>query len=282
VYKQNTPEWLEMRKNKIGASDAPIIMNQSPYKTPHQLWQEKLDLVSTPKSTVAMDRGVSLEESARHEFEKMTGLKTQPKVVFHPHINYMMASLDAVDPQGKNIAEIKCPGKEDHALAQAGKIPGKYYPQLQHQLEVSELEMAYYFSFDGSQGVIVKVFRNDKYIDTLLKKEKEFWEKLQTFEAPELTERDYELKEDLSWTRAACLLRHARSELVAAQEKEMEARARLIELSNDRNCMGDGVKLTKVITQGRIDYKAINELKDLNLEIYRKKPTESWRITTSQ
>jgi predicted phage-related endonuclease len=41
---QQTPEWLEFRKNKIGASDAPIIMETSPWKTPYQLWLEKLSL----------------------------------------------------------------------------------------------------------------------------------------------------------------------------------------------------------------------------------------------
>ncbi len=41
---QHSNEWLELRKNKIGASDAPIIMKVSPWKTPYRLWEEKLGL----------------------------------------------------------------------------------------------------------------------------------------------------------------------------------------------------------------------------------------------
>lgn len=38
---QNTQEWEKFRLQKIGASDAPIIMGVSPWKTPFQLWLEK-------------------------------------------------------------------------------------------------------------------------------------------------------------------------------------------------------------------------------------------------
>ena len=38
---QNTPEWLEFRRKKIGASDAPIILEVSTWKTPYQLWLVK-------------------------------------------------------------------------------------------------------------------------------------------------------------------------------------------------------------------------------------------------
>ena len=38
---QQSPEWFEWRKTGITASDMPIIMGVSPYKTPWQLWAEK-------------------------------------------------------------------------------------------------------------------------------------------------------------------------------------------------------------------------------------------------
>src|SRR5271170_7079883 len=140
---QNTPEWEEMRKTKVGASDAPVIMEVSPYKTPYQLWQEKLSL-ATSKQNYAMQRGHEMEPMARAAFEELTGLMVTPMVKFHPLHAWMMASLDGVDVSGQNIAEIKCAGKEDHEIALSGQIPEKYFPQLQHQLEVCQLEMAYY------------------------------------------------------------------------------------------------------------------------------------------
>ena len=155
MYNQNTPEWEEMRKNKIGGSDAPVIMEVSPYKTPYELWEEKLDLRPSATPTYNMARGHILEDPARLEAEKMAGFLFFPQVKFHPTIPWMMASCDGIDPEEKHLVEIKSPGKEDHEIALSGQIPDKYFPQLQHQLEVCQLEMGYYFSFYEMKGVLV-------------------------------------------------------------------------------------------------------------------------------
>ena len=52
----------------------------------------------------------------------------------------MRASLDGIS-MDQEILEIKCPYKpnrldSDHQKTKEGKIPEKYWPQLQHQLEV--------------------------------------------------------------------------------------------------------------------------------------------------
>jgi putative phage-type endonuclease len=183
---QNTPFWLEWRRSKIGASDAPIIMQISPWTTPLQLWEQKLGLVEQKAMNFAMKRGHDLEDQARREFEKMTGLIVFPEVVQHPKIDYMVASFDGIDLFGKNIVEIKCPGKKDYQCALDGKIPEKYYPQLQHQIEVSGLEKSYYFSFNGLEGKVLEIYRDDKYIEELLRKESEFWDCVQNFREPRI------------------------------------------------------------------------------------------------
>jgi len=53
----------------------------------------------------------------------------------------------------------------------------------------------------------------------------------------------------------------------------------LIEMAQGSNCRGGGIKLSKVVSKGTIDYKAIPELAGVDLEKYRKKPTECWKIT---
>jgi putative phage-type endonuclease len=184
MIRQNTPEWKELRKTKIGASDAAPILGISPYKTAYRLWQEKLGLVQENFPNYAMQRGVQLEEEARLQLESITGLFFLPVVRFHDSIEWMIASLDGIDAEGKFIAEIKCPNRKDHIMAQEGKIPDKYYPQLQHQLEVCQLDVNYYFSFDGKEGALVKVFRDDVFIQKMLQRENEFWECLQEFRAP--------------------------------------------------------------------------------------------------
>jgi putative phage-type endonuclease len=277
---QNTPEWLEMRKKYLGGSDAPIIMKESPWTTPFQLWQEKLDLIPPKEETFPMLQGKRKENPALVELEKITGYLFFPQVVFHPQIKWMMASLDAVDPENKIIAEIKCPGKEDHAKAQSGNVPEKYFPQLQHQMEVCQLETAYYFSFHVTGNVLLKITRNDEYIKNMLKAEEQFYECLQTLEPPELIERDYEQRSDPQWLSVASQWRSLNDALKTMEKQEKALKDQLIKIAHQKNCMGAGIKLSRYFRKGNIEYTAIPELQNVELEQYRKKPSECYRISS--
>ena len=171
---QNSDEWLQLRRTKIGASDAPIIMGVSPWKTPFQLFVEKTMGETTPMNS-SMKRGRDLEYKARLEFEKAIGIPVEPQVKFHPEFDWMMASLDGESLDGEIIVEIKCPNKKDHATAMDGRIPEKYFPQMQHQMCVCGLKQAYYFSFDGTKGCSVLVKRDDAYIKELIDEELKFY-----------------------------------------------------------------------------------------------------------
>ena len=167
-------EWLEMRRTKIGASDAAIILEISPWKTPYQLWKEKV-FGSDEVFNGAMRRGMEMEPQAREAFENLTGLCVMPKVLIHPVRNWQMASLDGITFDGDVIVELKCPNKKVHAMAKEGKLPDYYMAQVQHQMSVAEVDMAYYFSFNGIDGALVEVKRDRSFLDKLLEKEFDFW-----------------------------------------------------------------------------------------------------------
>ncbi len=234
---QNTPEWIEMRKNKLGASDAPVVMKVSPYKTPYQLWQEKLSLVKPQEETYPQAEGKRKEPIAKAALEDKLGMPLFPSVKLHNQRSWMMASIDAMSFDQRTIAEIKCPGKVDHESALSGQVPEKYFPQLQHQMEVCEVEQNYYFSFDGNQGVLLKVQRDDKYIKQLLIEEEKFWECMNTFEPPELIDRDYVTREDERWNRLANRLKDLRE----LQSEEEQIKAELISLAAGQNSLGRGI-----------------------------------------
>ncbi len=275
---QQTDEWLNIRKNKVGASDAPVIMDVSPWKTPYQLWEEKVGLRQGNKATDAMKRGISLEEKARESFSKKMNLIMKPDVVFHRQHDWMMASLDGIDDKRENIVEIKCAGREDHNLAIEGQVPKKYYPQLQHQMEVTGLNMAYYYSFDGNDGVVLEVSRDENYITAMVDAEKEFWNGMQDFIPPKMTSRDYVEHDDSEWVSYATELLAIRKESNNLWKREEVLKEKLIELAADRNCKGSGIKVIKMVSKGHIDYASIPYLQGKNLDKYRKKPTISWRI----
>lgn len=276
---QQTEEWLEFRKNKIGASDASVIMETSPWKTPYQLWCEKMGLNPDLKATSAMKRGVELEDQARLMFSLDTGISVSPKVIVHPTYNWMMASMDGVSDDNKQAVEIKCPGQEDHAKALQGVAPEKYVAQLQHQLEVLGLDELYYYSFDGEYGVALKVYRDDRFIKKMLKKEEEFYECMQSFTAPKFTNRDYNERSDDLWLAASLRWKSAVAQQKALEFQEKELRESLICMSNGQNTKGGGVSVSKILRKGNVDYAKVPELNGVDLEQYRKGSSEYWKIT---
>lgn len=275
---QNTEEWLRFRKDKVGASDAPIIMGVSPWKTPYGLWLEKLDLTHEQVKTDAMKRGTDMEITARMMFMLDTGIEVQPKVMLHPTIKFMMASFDGMDASNKNAVEIKCPGIVDHAKALDGIIPEKYFPQLQHQIEVCQLDMVYYYSFDGEKGAVIKVYRDDAYIKHMIKLEQEFHENLENVVPPALTEKDFVENSSHAFLEASMKWKTINEKLKELEKQEKDVRNTLISMCHNKNTKGGGLKIFPCVRKGNIDYGLVPVLNGLNLELYRKESTKYWRI----
>lgn len=273
---QNSAEWLEFRKDMVGASDAPIIMGVSPWITPYKLWEEKLGIKEPAPPTFDMRRGLEREEEARCAFEKETGLSVFPVVKVHPDYPWMMASLDGMDIEERHIVEIKCPG---HMIGLSDTVPDKYYPQVQHQLAVTGLDMAYYFTYTPYSTKLIEVKRDDEYIKKMIDKELEFYECLVNFTAPTLANRDYTEREDAEWLEMSAMYLDLQKSMKLLEDEETRMRGKLIALSGGANTMGGGVKLLKIARKGNIDYSAIPELKGVNLEEYRKPSSNMWKIT---
>lgn len=276
---QGTKDWLEFRKDKIGASDAPIIMGVSPYKTPYELWCEKVGLKDKQYVTEYMERGIRLECEARSYAIRKLETLFQPEVLIHPKFRWMIASMDGINMLERKALEIKCPGKEDHQMALDKVIPPKYFPQLQHQLEVTGLDMIYYLSFDGKEGCFIEVERDKNFIGKLLLKEQEFYQShIVEMIPPDMTDKDFVIRHDTEWENAAFEWQITNENLKFLEEKEKKLRNKLIELSGNKNTKGGGVCLSKVCRRGNINYNDIPELKRIDLEKYRKDSIESWRL----
>lgn len=280
---QNTEEWLEMRKTKVGASDAPIIMGVSPWKTPFQLWEEKLGLRSSSFQTPAMKRGHEMEEPARQWYMATTGNMVVPDVIFHQEKNWMMASLDGKGINCDMVIEIKNPGIKDHEVAMNGMIPEKYFPQLQHQLACSGLDLMHYVSFYNNQGFIVEVKRDDDYINNLYEKEEEFWWKVKNLVEPDKTDRDAVVRTDDDFLVVLEKWKKAKQYLDSWKEKEDLCRRDLIAVAgNDSYVKSNNVTIKRTISKGRVQYNEIPELVEIDLDKYRKDPVVTWRITNDK
>jgi len=272
---QGSAEWHALRKTKITATDASAIMGVNPWKTRLQLYNEKLSDDAPMPPNGRMQRGIDLEPIARSLFNLKTGWKMRPAVIVK---DFMMASLDGRDDSIGCIVEIKCPGDKDHQIALQGRVPEHYYPQLQHQIYVAGTQIAFYFSFDGIDGVIVRVNRDDEYIDRMIEEEKKFYECLINKTPPEDLGDGYTVRDDDLWEQCAGKWKAVNARLKELEKMEEDLRNQLVFLSGESNTKGGGISICQIARKGSVDYSKVPQLKGLNLEAYRKPTTSSWRI----
>lgn len=278
---QNTPEWHEFRRSRIGASDAPVILGVSPYKTPYQLYLDKVEGIEQVQNS-AMKRGQELEGEARKAFEDMYEMLYMDKVEVVPCVvqsdtyNWMIASLDGLDQSKGVLVEIKCPGPKDHQLAMEGKIPEHYIPQLQHQLFVTGLDSMFYFSYRNGDGhpVLLEYKRENGSMGKLIREEAKFMECIRSRMPPSLTDKDYEERFDLEFLEVAMKFAKVKEELDQKAQEEQLLKDRLIKLSNNKNCRGGRVKVAQCCRRGTVDYSKIEQLSGIDLEVYRKPATK--------
>lgn len=276
--KQNTPEWLEMRKNYLGASDAPVLMGFHKWRTPYKLWEEKLGLNNGSADNSAMAYGRKMEAPALEKYQELTGIEVGPDIVYHPTKKYMMASLDGLSEDQKCAVEIKNVCLEDHLVAKGGKVPDKYYPQVQHQMACLGLDQMHYFSMNKGDTALVEVKMCNDYIGKLYEVEENFWNKVINLEEPELVAEDF-AKRDAEWLKMAAELYDIKKSISSLKKKEIELSSVLKKLSKGKSSMSDNFYYRKSLSKGPINYKIIPELENVNTDKYRNPSQERWTLS---
>jgi len=279
---QGSDAWLAWRKTVITATDCPAIMGTSPWSTEYKCWQKKLGLIEEQKSNDAMERGKRLEPKARADFNRRYSYFMEPCVVESTDSDFLGASLDGLSDCQKYVLEIKCGGSKLHDLATKGEIPDYYKDQIQHQLIVTNAEKAFYYSYDGEQGICIEVFPDPDFKARYMEKARKFWKCVAFNEPPALQDSDYkDMSAEPQWKGFATEYRKLCEQIKNLEEVKESYRKELIKLSGDQNCSGDGLKVMKTTVRGRVDYDAIPELKDVDIDKYRKKSSTIWKITTN-
>ena len=276
---QGSPEWLTWRKSVITATDASCIMGNNPWTTPYKCWQRKLGLIEEVKSNEAMERGKRLEPEARAQFIDRYGIEMEPMVVESTEFEFLGASLDGISQLGNRLLEIKCGGSKLHDMASQGIIPDYYMDQIQHQLLVTSAEKCFYYSYDGKDGICIEVLPDPEFINRFLPKARAFWRGVAFFEPPALTQGDYKnMNDDLSWKEYANMYQEVDAAIKTLEDKKDYLRKKIIEICADESCQGNGLKVMKIVTKGRIAYDEIPEIKGIDLEKYRKSSSNSWKF----
>lgn len=268
-----TPEWLAARREFITATDMPVIMGVSKWKTLAQLCNEKIYGVES-KQNNAMKRGLDMEDEARRAFESEIGSFVFPK--FMTKDDWMAASLDGINE--KIAVEIKCSGEVDHHIALDGIVPKHYIPQLQWQMNVAELDDISYWSYrplDPHPHALIRVERNEEYITDMKVKGREVWEMIKRKKPPES---DFNFIDDAEFSDAEDRLALLLSMHNSNKDEIEYLRNILINKCNGKKSSGKYIRLCPIQSKGKIDYSSIPQLKEVDLESFRKPTTISWRV----
>lgn len=276
---QRSPEWYELRKRKVGASDANVIMGVSPFKTPYQLWLEKMDFAES-KETEAMRFGNDMEPLVRERFFKQTKIPVIPQVMFHMEHDWLMASLDGLSADGKTAVEIKCHRSpvDFEYVQETGQVPPKYYPQVQVQMEVVDVGSMFYMCFYQKDFILIEVERDQAYINEMIPKLKDFYDLMMEGVSPPLLDKDKELRTDDEFKSLEDEWITIQEQIEALKKREEFIRELLIEKTEGKNVQGEKVSIVKTFPKGRVDYSLIDELKQVDLNQYRKPSKEVWTI----
>jgi len=282
---QSTPEWLEYRSSRIGASSAPIIMGTSPYKTASVLMQEMLGLIEKPDMNGAMAWGHSKEESIRSHLEEELGELFQPKVVVHPEHEWMMASLDGLNFSEDTICELKTCNEKIFAEALDGRVVPHYYDQIQHQLACCPgIEICYYVCLHKGNFASIKVTRDEARIQEIIKAEQEFYQKFLDGRVPDHKEKapptGYTIVEDEEAIMLSTLLVNELALQKDLATSIKETKERLLSKINDSSSFVGNLRITRSDSAGSVDWKRVaDDYSVSDLDKYRGPPSVRWTIT---
>jgi putative phage-type endonuclease len=278
---QGSQEWLSWRKTVITATDCPAILGSSPWSTAYKCWQKKKGFLEEKETNEAMERGKRLEPEARAQFCERYGITMNPMVVESSEFDFLGASLDGISSLGNHILEIKCGGSVLHNQASNGIIPQYYLDQIQHQLLVTRAEKGYYYSYNGKDGICIEVLPEPNFEERFMPKAREFLRCIAFDESPSLQEGDYRnMVDEPLWRDYAIEYRKVCDQIKHLEEMKEKYRKEILKLCREGNCIGNGIKVMKTLMKGRIAYDEIPEIRNVDLEKYRKNSITIWKILT--
>ena len=170
------------RRLGIGGSDMPVILGLSKYKTPYQLYLEKIGQSSDEQEMSSLQLwGNLLEPVIRDEFSKRHNITVEtPDTMTHPIYNFLRANIDGFIPEWNSVLEVKCSNQfMAHEWGEDGSdvIPMPYLVQVAHYCAVTNADSAHIAVLIGGNDYReFKYTRNMETENMVIAAAKKFWE----------------------------------------------------------------------------------------------------------
>lgn len=181
--------WLRSRRTGIGGSDVAAVLGLSPWRTPLDVYLDKLGEAPKELTSQAAHFGTRLEAVVAAEFSERTGIRCtmQEHMYRNPLAHWEIANIDRYAGPGA-ILECKTarladgwgPSQEEEIKSEEvvsdHEIPLYYETQIQWYMGLLGVPVCYVAVLIGGQDFrIYKVDRDPAVFDTLREKVKIFW-----------------------------------------------------------------------------------------------------------
>ena len=174
-------DWLNKRYEGIGASESSAILGVSEYKTPLQVWYEKVYREPAQHQNYLMRAGQYFElgiiDWLKDQLVSVSEVINTKVIYISKEVPYLFCTPDAVlrfDDGSQSFIEVKYVENAWHKWDNG--IPLVYQIQCQHQMFVAGLDYMYlgvYIVHEGFRHWEIK--RDDDFIETLVQELMFFW-----------------------------------------------------------------------------------------------------------
>ena len=175
----NKEEWLALRQNFIGGSDAGAVIGMNQYKSAYALWAEKTGKIPGFEGNLTTEVGAYLEDFVAGLFERETGKKVRRKnrMMVNEEYPFACADVDRVVVGENAIVEIKTTNSFPAMRKfKNGEYPESWYCQMTHYLAVGGYDKAYLaVLIECRDFQIFELNRDEAEIKALMAAEAEFW-----------------------------------------------------------------------------------------------------------
>lgn len=277
---QGTADWLNYRIQMFNASEAGAVMGVNPWMpaNPAELYDVKKGIKEVQFNAM-MKRGHDLEDAAREYYNFLSGETFTPAVYKSGRFS---ASLDGINLSETEILELKCPTNLDKWYSEENleTIAPQYFWQIVHQMFVCEKASdAHFMIYDGTTAVYMEHYTREM-LEPYFEPLSYAWDQFALyFDRDERPPKGFDPVDD-NFVLYRDVYFDAKDAYEEAKSILDTAKNDLIELYGEVHA--HGIKVTKIKSKGSINYKAKDiqsRLADLDLEEYRAKDKESWRIT---
>lgn len=193
-------EWLQLRRQYIGGSDAGAVAGMNPYSGAYAVWLEKTGRAQGFEGNLRTEVGTYLEDFVAKQFERQTGKTTRNVNQTLVNSKYPWACAD-IDRRivGEN-AVLECKTTNSlPAMKMFGRneYPGQWYCQMTHYLAVTGAAKAYLaVLISGADFRIFELDRDESEIEALMRIEERFWQHVTEDTPPEAMAADAEAVSD--------------------------------------------------------------------------------------